>query len=81
MQSFFHWDLPLLAPKKLKITELDLNFLPQDQVPEVTRDIHVIDEQVKDYGHPHQWLSGEGSTSTSASIDPKSKGKEIARQK
>lgn len=79
MQSFFHWDSPLPSPKKLKITEIDLNCTPQEQLPEAPRDIYVIDEQAQDNTYPHQWFSGEGSNATPAINDPKAKGKEIAK--
>lgn len=58
MQYFFHWDVPLPAPKKLKITEIDLNNQTPEQVPKIPRDIHVIEEQDKantTSTHPHQW--------------------------
>ncbi|XP_026425467.1 uncharacterized protein LOC113321770 [Papaver somniferum] len=79
MQSFFHWDSPLPAPKKLKITEIDLNCTPEEPVPEAPRDIYVVGEQAQVNTHPHQWFKGEGSNSNPASNDPKAKGKEIAK--
>lgn len=79
MQSYSHWDLPLPALKKLKITEIDLNCPPQEQVLEVPRNIYVIEEQDKANTHPHQWFSGEGSNATPSNNDPKAKGKEISK--
>lgn len=82
MQSYFYWDVPLPASKKLKITEIEMNCHPLEQVHELPKDIHVIEEQDKTNitrSHPHQWFSGEGSSATQANVDPKAKGKGIAK--
>ncbi|KAI3842860.1 hypothetical protein MKX03_008650, partial [Papaver bracteatum] len=82
MQSYFHWDVPLPASKKLKITEIEMNCQPPEQDTEIPKDIHVIEEQdntTTTRTHPHQWFSGEGSNASQEFVDPKAKGKGIAK--
>lgn len=81
MQSHFYWDMPLPAAKKPRITdlsEIDLYSPPANQLPEVERDIHVIDDQISVNAFPHQSYKGEASNANIATNDSKAKGKEVA---
>lgn len=86
MQSYFHWDSPLPAAKKLKITELngnDLNYhsaklQPEESRPEDAKDIFVCEEIANMKAYHHQWYRGEASEASQNDRDPKGKGKQVA---
>ncbi|KAI3877409.1 hypothetical protein MKX03_026466, partial [Papaver bracteatum] len=77
MQAYFHWDTPLTAPKKARITELDLNCPPPNQLIEDIKDVHVMEDTDKVVAFPHQWFKGESSHAIHANTEDKSKGKEV----
>ncbi|XP_026446650.1 uncharacterized protein LOC113347252 isoform X1 [Papaver somniferum] len=80
-QSYFHWDIPLPAAKKARITEIpeiDLN-CNSEQLPEAEKQIHVTEEKINVLAYPHQWYKGESSSANTDATDPKAKGKGVAK--
>ncbi|KAI3873645.1 hypothetical protein MKX03_006195, partial [Papaver bracteatum] len=77
MQAYFHWDTPLPAPKKARITALDLNCPPTDQLIEEIKDVHVVEDTDKVVAFPYQWFKGESSHASTVITEDKSKGKEV----
>lgn len=55
VQTYLHWDSPLPATKKSRITELDFRSPAANKMPEVTRDIHVIENQVNVNAYPYRF--------------------------
>lgn len=82
MQSYFHWNLPLPAAKKPKITEINdfdlTNQMTEEQRPEDAKDIYVSEEHVNINTYSHHWFVGEASCASNTNKYLKSKGKQVA---